>query len=44
MYMFSGSWIDALGDFRRRQPVLMKVFALEITDMLVKGMCIRAVK
>lgn len=42
--MFSGSWIDALGDFRRRQPVLMKVFALEITDMLAKGMCVRAVK
>ena len=42
--MFSGSWIDALGDSRRRQPVLMKVFALEVTDMLAKGMCMREIK
>lgn len=44
MEIFSERWIDALGNFRRQNPVLVKVFALEIRDMLAKAMCIGAVK
>lgn len=42
--MFFESWIDALGNFRRKKSVLVKVLALGIRDMLAKVICIRTVK
>lgn len=42
--MLLESWIDALGNFKRKIAVQVKVVALGIRDTLAKASCIRAVK